>query len=300
MLRLKSLTHLLALSRRLNYARAAEDLHISQSALTRSIQALEKQLGMRLFDRDRTGVMLTPQGKLAVERCAVLLADAEDVERQLVLAAGARAGRVRFGMSPLPASALLPLIISERLGAASDVRHEVMVRDADALWELLVSGEIEFFVTNEGFAFDSPPPRVETLGHFPVGGIVRAGHPLLAAAPTEAKFPVIRSSWTGVALPQSIRDRMLGLPNVIEDFGSLAKIAGSSDAIWFSSPYAVPMELGAGSLRELPGSGDDWPREVGILMYTLERRSQSPWARSIKESLRHHIKELAGQCCNFA
>src|ERR1700741_4516245 len=107
MLQLKSLTHLVALARRLHYARAAEDLHISQSALTRSIQALEKQLGMRLFDRDRAGVALTPQGKLAVERCAVLLADAEDVERHLVLAAGARAGRVRFGMAPLPASALL-------------------------------------------------------------------------------------------------------------------------------------------------------------------------------------------------
>jgi DNA-binding transcriptional LysR family regulator len=294
MLQLKSLSHLLALSRRLNYARAAEDLHISQSALSRSIQALEKQLGMRLFDRDRAGVALTPQGELAVERCAVLLADAENAERHLVLAAGARAGRIRFGMSPLPASALLALIISERLGMASDVTHEVMVRDADALWELLVSGEIEFFVTNEGSAFDGPRPRVEVLGQFPVGGIVRTGHPLLEGAPPDAKFPVIRSSWTGVALPQSIRGRLLGSTNVIEDFGSLATIAGSSDAIWFSSPYAVAKEMQNGVLSELPGSDDDGPREVRILMYTLERRSQSPWARSIKESLRQHIKDLAG------
>ncbi len=295
MLQLKSLGHLLALSRRLNYARAAEDLNISQSALTRSIQALEKQLGMRLFDRDRAGVALTPQGKLAVERCAVLLADAETVERHLALAAGAKAGRVRFGMSPLPASALLPLIISERLGVASDVKHEVMVRDADALWDLLVSGEIEFFVTNEGFAFDNPRPRVEPLGHFPVGGIVRAGHPLLDSAPPDSKYPVIRSSWAGRPLPPSIQARMLGSVNVIEDFGSLAKIASTSDAIWFSSSYAVPIELRTGVLSELPRPDEDWPREVRILMYTLERRSQSPWARSIKESLRQHIKKLAGR-----
>jgi DNA-binding transcriptional LysR family regulator len=293
MLQLKAMTHLIALSRRLNYARAAEDLGISQSALTRSIQALEKQLGMRLFDRDRSGVALTPQGRLAVERCAVLLADAEDVERHLVLAAGAQAGRIRFGMSPLPASALLSQIVSERLGTASQVTHEVMVRDSDALWELLVAGEIEFFVTNEGFAYDSPPPRVEALGQFPVGGIVRAGHPLLGDAAPGAKFPVIRSSWTGLPLPPSIHSRMLGTPNVIEDFGSLARIAASSDAIWFSSPYAVPIELGSGILRELPGADDDRPREVRILMYTLERRSQSPWARSIKEALRGHIRRLA-------
>lgn len=293
MLHLKSLAHLMALSRRLNYARAAEDLGISQSALTRSIQALEKQLGMRLFDRDRSGVALTPQGRLAVERSAVLLADAEDVERHLALAAGARAGRVRFGMAPLPASALLPPIISERIGIAPEVTHEVTVRDADALWELLVSGEIEFFVTNEGFDFDTLTPRIETLGHFPVGGIVRAGHPLLGDASVDAKFPVVRSSWTGLPLPSTIGDRMLGSPNVIEDFGALAKIAASSDAIWFSSPYAVPHELRSGVLCELPCIEDDWPREVKIVMYTLERRSQSPWARSIKQSLRQQIKTLA-------
>lgn len=293
MLHLKSLTHLIALARRLNYARAAEDLGISQSALTRSIQALEKQLGMRLFDRDRSGVALTPQGQLAVERSAVLLADAEDVERHLVQAAGAEAGRVRFGMAPLPASALLPLIISERVGTSPEVTHEVMVRDADALWELLLLGEIEFFVTNEGFEFDNPRPRMETLGHFPVGGIVRADHPLLGDPSPDAKFPVVRSSWTGLPLPEAIHTRMLGSPNVIEDFGTLAKIAISSDAIWFSSPYAVPQELSEGRLTELPGPDDDWPRDVRIAMYTLERRSQSPWAQSIKHSLRNHIRDLA-------
>lgn len=283
----------MALSRRLNYARAADDLGISQSALTRSIQALEKQLGMRMFDRGRSGVALTPQGKLAVERTAVLLADAEDVERHLIQAAGAMAGRVRFGMSPLPASALLPLIISERVDTAPDVTHEVMVRDAEALWELLISGEIEFFVTNEGFDFGNPHPRMETLGLFPVGGIVRAGHPLLDPTPDDARFPVVRSTWTGLPLPSSIQARMLGSPNVVEDFGALAKIVTTSNAIWFSSAYAVPQELREGVLKVLPDAGDDWPREVQIIMYTLERRSQSPWAQSIKESLRHHIRALA-------
>ena len=293
MLNLRSLTHLVILAGRLNYARAAEDLGISQSALTRSIQALEKQLDMRLFDRDRAGVRLTPQGNLAVTRSAVLLADADDLERHFVLASGARAGRVRFGMAPLPASALLPLIVSEQIGIAPEVTHEVVVRDADALWQLLVAGEIEFFVTNEGFNFDTPPSRIEVLGNFPIGGIVRANHPLLGDTSTEAKFPVVRSSWTGLPLPEAIRNHMLGSPNVIEDFGSLSRIASSTDAIWFSSSYAAATEMRSGILCELPGSVNDWPREVRIVMYTLGRRSQSPLALSIKQSLRRHIKRLA-------
>jgi DNA-binding transcriptional LysR family regulator len=293
MLQLRILTHLIVLSRRLNFARAAEDLGISQSALSRSIQSLERQLGMRLFDRDRAGVALTPQGRLAVERAAVLLADAEDLERQLVLSANAEAGRVCFGMAPMPARALLPAIVSGRLRIAPEVTNEVVVRDAEALWTLLAAGRIEFFVTNEGFAFESPPPRIESLGRFPLSFIVRAGHPLLRGECVGAKFPVVRSSWTGLPLPQEIRDRMLGVPNVIEDFGALATITAASDAIWFSSTYAAREELRARRLCELPPPGHDYPREVRVSMYSLERRSQSPWARMLKQLFRAEIKTLA-------
>jgi DNA-binding transcriptional LysR family regulator len=293
MLQLRSLNHFVVLSRRLSFARAAEDLGISQSALSRSIQSLERQLGMRLFDRDRAGVTLTPQGQLAMERAAVLLADADDLERQLVLSASAEAGRVRFGMAPMPARALLPAVVSDRLRVSPEVTNEVVVRDSDALWALLIAGEIEFFVTNEGFVFDSPPPRIETLGHFPISLLVRAGHPLLHGECPGAKFPVVRSSWTGLPLPPEIQNRMRGAPNVIEDFGSLATITAASDAIWFSSTYAVMEELRAGQLCELPRPEHDHPRDVRVAMYSLERRSQSPWARSLKKLLRAEIKTLA-------
>lgn len=292
-LQLRQLRHLVTLARRSSYARAAEELGLSQSALSRSIQALEAQLGMRLFDRDRAGVAPTPQGRMAVERAGVLLADADDLERQLILSAGAAHGRVRFGMAPMPARALLPALISERLRVAPDVVNEVVVRDGDALWQLLVAGEIEFFVTNAGFAFDTPPPRVETLGHFPIVPIVRAGHPLLDDAPAHARFPVLRSSWTGVPLPEEITARMTGTANVIEDFGALAAITARSDAIWFSSPYAAAEELRAGTLRVVPRPDHAPPREVRVIMYSLERRSPSPWARSLRELLRAQIKALA-------
>lgn len=293
MLQLRSLNHLLVLSRRLNFARAAEDLGLSQSALSRSIQLLETQLGMRLFDRGRAGVTLTPQGRAAVERAAVLLADAEDMERQLVLSASAEAGRIRFGMAPMPARPLLPAIISERLRTAPGMTNEVVVRDADALWALLLAGDIEFFVTNEGFTFGGPPPRIESLGHFPIGGIVRAGHPLLCGDCADMKFPVVRASWSGLPLPPEIAGRMQGPPNVIEDFGSLAAITAASDAIWFSSTYAVVQELQSGVLRELPGDPGYRPRDVRVLLYSLERRSQSPAARALKHLLRQRIKTLA-------
>ena len=67
------------------------------------------------------------------------------------------------------------------------------VRDADALWALLVAGEIEFFVANEGAGFDSPRPRVDLLGRFPVALMVRAGHarPVLPCTITCTVAPVL-------------------------------------------------------------------------------------------------------------
>jgi DNA-binding transcriptional LysR family regulator len=51
---LRQCRHVLALDRHRSFARAADALGLTQPALTRSLQALEKSIGARLFDRDRT------------------------------------------------------------------------------------------------------------------------------------------------------------------------------------------------------------------------------------------------------
>jgi DNA-binding transcriptional LysR family regulator len=292
MLQLRSLNHLVVLAKRLNYARAAEDIGISQSALSRSIQALELQLGMRLLDRDRASVSLTPSGQTVVQRANVLLADADDMERQLRLVAKGHAGRINFGMAPMPARALLSGVLSKRLKLAPDVTNEVVVRDVEALWGLLVAGEIEFFVGQEGSVPESPPSRAETLGHFPLSLIVRAGHPLLQGHVPDMTFPIIRSSWAGLPLPSEILGHVRGPANVIEDFGSLSLITATSDAIWFSSSYAVTEELISGRLQELHVSGSGTTRAIRVVLYTLARRSQSPLANLLKQAFRQQIRIL--------
>ena len=51
---LRGWAHIVALAERRNFARASEEVHLSQPALTRSIQAAEAELGLRLFDRGTT------------------------------------------------------------------------------------------------------------------------------------------------------------------------------------------------------------------------------------------------------
>lgn len=291
---LRNLRHLVALANRLSFSRASEDLGLSQSALTRSIQSLERQAGMRLFDRDRAGVSLTPQGKFVVERASALLIQADDFEHQLRQTAQGAEGRVRFGMAPLPAWTLLPASLSKRLNVAPCLTNDVLVRNVEALWPLLMAGDIEFFVSAEGQIPDAPAVRAETLGIFPVSLIVRAGHPLLTQNCQDTDFPVLLSSQAigHAAIVDELRQWMAGAPHVVEDYGTLVALTKTTNAIWVSSAYSVAQELEEKLLDTLDRLRTGPPQNFRMVIYSLDRRSQSPGMQELKRAFRQRIHEL--------
>ena len=72
---LKRWTHIVAVADRRSFVRAAEEVHLSQPALTRSIQAAEAELGLLLFDRGTQEVVPTPAGEFIVARARQLVFD---------------------------------------------------------------------------------------------------------------------------------------------------------------------------------------------------------------------------------
>lgn len=166
------------------------------------------------------------------------------------------------------------------------------MRNVEALWPLLVAGEIEFFVSAEGQVPDAPPVRAETLGPFPVSFIVRKGHPLLTEG-ASGTFLTLVSSRAGISIPDDLRPYANGAPHVVEDSETLSALTAASDAIWQSSTFAVTEEMIAGVLDELPRDPNVQPREARIVMYTLERRTQSPGALMLKQAFRQRIRVLA-------
>lgn len=288
MLDLRHLRHFIVLAERLNYSRAADELGLTQPTLTRSIQALERRLGTRLFDRNRGGVRITPQGRLIAERARFLLTDAEDLERHSKMYERAESGRIRFGMAPMPARVLLQPVLAQRLNLMPSVTNEVVVRDVEALWGMLIAGEIEFFVSPDRPLHDLSQARVELLGTFPLSLIVRAGHPLLEGGAGEEQFPILRSSWTGISVPNEIQHRIIGSPHVIEDFGTLAGLTLSTNAIWLSSAHALQKEIANGSFVEFLRA----PQHVEVTLYSHRRRTESPLAKAMIQSLRDCVGNL--------
>lgn len=297
MVDLRKLWHFVTLASHLSYSRAAEELGLTQPALTRSIQVFERDIGIRLFDRDRGGVRLTPQGLSLVEHAKAVLVEAEDFGLRSIRTADGRAGRIRFGMAPLAARALLAPTLEKHINAAPDLINDVVVRNVDALWPLLTQGELEFFVSAEGQVPDTPPVRAEIIGTFPITVLVRDGHPLLAEEKPSAVFPVLLSGSAGTtaALPGEL-SRYAGQTHVVEDYGTLVWLTQRTDAIWLSSALSVGDELQRGRLRCLKLDTNEPSRGFQIIMYSLNRRTQSPTAIKFKETFREIVRNLKEIC----
>src|SRR3954447_18147056 len=82
---LRKIRYFVAVADNLHFRRAAEDLHIAQPALSRSIGALERELGTQLFVRDKRSVILTSAGRQLLDDAVPLLAAADATRRRVRL-----------------------------------------------------------------------------------------------------------------------------------------------------------------------------------------------------------------------
>jgi DNA-binding transcriptional LysR family regulator len=109
---LRHLRYFVAVADAGNVSRAAQRLHITQPALTRQIQDLEREFACRLFDRIGRRIVLTRDGEEILERTRRLLADAEALGERARALAGGEAGVLRIGATPQFIEAALPEVLT--------------------------------------------------------------------------------------------------------------------------------------------------------------------------------------------
>ena len=203
--------HFLGIAEHGNLARAAQALDISQPALTRSLQGLERRLGARLFERSARGMTLTPIGDALNTRLlgvATLLADTAAEMSQL--ASGA-IGRVRIGVGHMIADlvrdALFPRLLVDRPAAKIEFYTAINVD----LYERLTQGQLDFVVA--GVANGVPPPlQSKVLLEETLVALVRQGHPLTTLAQPQL-VDLQRygyASASGILPSHPLADRRLG------------------------------------------------------------------------------------------
>ncbi|UPT73456.1 MAG: LysR family transcriptional regulator [Elusimicrobiota bacterium] len=166
---------------------AAQELHLSQSALSLQLKSLERSLGRALLDRTRSGLELTAGGRVVFEHCEKIFAHGAALSAALRAGAGARPTEVRLGVSSaLGSEAALTFI--DRLTAIPNAAVTVYVGPRDDIRERLARRRLDVAVLGvdltaqlgAGFRarrvgtlpiqFVAAPALAESLGGFPRSG----------------------------------------------------------------------------------------------------------------------------------
>ena len=141
----KQLRYFAALAEAGSFGAAADEMNVTQPALSLQIKALERDLGARLVDRLPRGVRLTNSGRDVLERAQRILGDVIDLEHAVRHRDGL-AGQLQLGVIPTVAPYLLPSVLT-RLRAI-DLTLDIRVREAQTavLLQALSGGRLDAIV----------------------------------------------------------------------------------------------------------------------------------------------------------
>jgi DNA-binding transcriptional LysR family regulator len=143
------LRYFVAVAERLHFGRAAAALHISQPPLSRAIRALEARLEVRLLERSRRRVELTPEGARLLEEARRAIAQLERTVLELRRMASGEQGRLRIGFVSLADYGVLPRLLKAYKATRPGVRlalREMLSPDQSAA---LAAGEPFVMVPRE-------------------------------------------------------------------------------------------------------------------------------------------------------
>lgn len=165
-----------------SFSRAAEALHISQPAISKSVRDFELQVGARLLDRGPHGVTATREGAALARHAAVIFAAERAAEEELQAMRGLHQGSLRVGASTTIATYMMPAYLGAFHGAHPGIELNIINANTQAVAELMLGHEIDVALV-EG-PVDMPGLSSEPWRTDAMVLIVAPTHPFaLAAAP---------------------------------------------------------------------------------------------------------------------
>lgn len=284
---LKRLKHLVALAEERHFGRAAQRVHLSQPAFSRSVQAAESELGIVLFDRGSAEVKCTAAGSFVIDRARKLLFDSRCLERDVSLYRERLMGDIAFGVGPFPAATLLPQLMIDLRKHYPGINTRVEVNNWVYLVQHLRAEELDFFLSDIHGVPRDADLELTFIGQQHGSFYVRKGHPLLVQ---KGLKPAAMSAYglASVRLPPQLRsalgrllglgaDQSLSIAVECDDIHLLKRITLATDTVLASSHAAVREEVSAGLLQALDLSGlPPLYAKTGIV--TLKGRTPSPMA----------------------
>ena len=295
---LHHMRHALALAEERNFGRAAGRIGISQPTLSRSIQVLESEVGTPLFDRLPREVVPTEIGGVFLARAASIVAEADELEREMAAQLGLQSGVLRVAVGPYVAAVLLGAILGRFSDRHPTLRVEVAEVPGARMREVLGTGEVEVLIGEMALFRESDEFVVEPLRRRFGEYVCRAGHPLLERdpilMPDILDYPLATTGISPEAWVRILGEQAQGLDPVeladrawkvrCQSLAAIAELVAGSDAIGMFSRGMIRRELAEGSLAVIPFEGTKPSAHWGIVR--RRGRTLSPAADAFIEAVR--------------
>lgn len=143
MISFKQLTYALAVEKHLHFKKAAEQCHISQSALSTALSELESQLGFQIFERNNKQVLVTPIGREVLSRARKIVLAMEDLHHLADSQKAPLSFPVSIGVIPTIAPYLLPEIFPALNREYPEAQINVIEEQSAVLIDMVRRGEID-------------------------------------------------------------------------------------------------------------------------------------------------------------
>lgn len=286
MVTVKQLRHLTAIAEQANMHKAAEALHITQPALTRSLNTLEGLLNVRLFDRHSGGMRATPFCLEIIEKCEQVLLDVDDIQRAARIYQDIEVGELHIGVGRGVRELVLRSSLPEFVSQHPNISITVGAGTPEELDQRLKQRNVDLLITGLGSHTKVAEYRRELITNLPLSVITRKGHPLQSQKNISfselVKYPPITSTLVGPTHPlrvglQNAEPRLVKPHITCSDFPTLIDVLLCSDSWLVSAEFNCAAELQQGALVKLDVTHPSLNTELGII--ELDKRSRSPAAQ---------------------
>ena len=296
---IKHLEHLLALADTGSFSRAAEKSFITQSALSRSIQNLEEELGGKVLDRIGKRNELTPLGLDVVARARHIVRDAAELRHSARLLLGGGMGAISVGLGSGPASLLMtPLMCT----AAQQRGMRVAITQGPVELQILQlrSRQLDAMVVDMHRVIPASDLNIESLVELKAGFVASARHPL-AMKKSVTLAEVLQYPVASTPLSDAVARHMVdqyGLqanPSDMvslrcDDVASLVNTVAQTEAIFLGVLAAARAGLNDGALVELPLK-PPLLASARFAYVTLAGRTEAPVMSWFRQFVREHLHD---------
>ncbi len=292
-----------AVANRLSFTLAAQDLHLTQPAVSLQVKALERSVRIRLFERRGNQLSLTEAGRLLYDAATTMLAAEAEAERGLAALSGGRRGRLAIGANTTGGMYIVPGLIAAFRDQWPEAQIVLHVEPAVRIFERIHQNVID--VGFVGGPVEDRRFRVEHVAPDPLALIFSPRHPFAGRATVsiaelaDQPFVVPEStSLTRILFERALRQAgvSIRIGHQLHETEPVKKGVEANLGVGIVSAHAITREVAAGHLMTARIEGLNLDRHLE--MVTRPQRYFSPLALQFQQFAREFFAEArdgAGQ-----